>query len=487
MLSGSARLARPRLRQLTSRISSSQSLLSTVAQSSARTVGDSISIPPSTQPPSARPIETRKSQLLRTYTSLLRSTPVILLFQHINLTSQEWGAVRRELSRALAAVPASDVAGHPELYKAVHLQVLTTTIFKVALKITELYNPQAASSQGEALTHDLSKTVYDAIRALQVPPESSYAQLEPLMVGPLAALLLPAVSPAYLSAALSVLAPVPGKFPAPTRRKCPSYHDPVCQSGLAKLILFGGRVERRILDRAEVDWVAGLTGGLDGLRGQLVSILNGAGLGLTTTLESSGRSIWLALEGRKSQLEEEKTPDKHARVASPDSLTSPRPSHDATRRSPPLLQHPQPQRAWAGALDGHAADIQGGGGPWADEARLGPDPVSEFDTSLGIRLDYEACLAYVALPPLGAIVLLVLERNSDYVRFHAWQAALLFTVILVLHIVISPSSFLSWLLFFADVGLAAFLALKAYRDAENLDRFEVPFFGAVASRILDDE
>lgn len=42
--------------------------------------------------------------------------------------------------------------------------------------------------------------------------------------------------------------------------------------------------------------------------------------------------------------------------------------------------------------------------------------VSEFDTSLGLRLDYEACLAYLAVPPLGAILLLILERKSDYVR-----------------------------------------------------------------------
>lgn len=43
--------------------------------------------------------------------------------------------------------------------------------------------------------------------------------------------------------------------------------------------------------------------------------------------------------------------------------------------------------------------------------------VSEFDTSLGLRLDYEACLAYLAFPPVGAIILLILERNSDYVRY----------------------------------------------------------------------
>ncbi|KAF5122159.1 hypothetical protein E5D57_012632 [Metarhizium anisopliae] len=49
--------------------------------------------------------------------------------------------------------------------------------------------------------------------------------------------------------------------------------------------------------------------------------------------------------------------------------------------------------------------------------------ISEFDTSLGLRLDYEACLAYLALPPLGAIALLILERNSDYVRYHNNQTS----------------------------------------------------------------
>ena len=43
--------------------------------------------------------------------------------------------------------------------------------------------------------------------------------------------------------------------------------------------------------------------------------------------------------------------------------------------------------------------------------------VSEFDTSLGLRLDYEACLAYLAVPPIGAIILLIMERKSDYVRY----------------------------------------------------------------------
>ncbi|PKS05081.1 hypothetical protein jhhlp_008448 [Lomentospora prolificans] len=163
---------------------------------------------------------------------------------------------------------------------------------------------------------------------------------------------------------------------------------------------------------------------------------------------------------------------------------SPRASADFIRRSlspfqrpsPPPLQHPQPQRSWQPSLPGSY--------PSADAYREG---VSEFDTSLGIRLDYEAALAYLALPPLGAIVLLIMERNSDYVRFHAWQSALIFTAILIFHIVFSWSTFLSWVFFLADIALMAFLALRAYQDADTLDRYEVPFFGQFATRFLDDE
>ncbi|KAI1456358.1 hypothetical protein F4805DRAFT_432499 [Annulohypoxylon moriforme] len=146
--------------------------------------------------------------------------------------------------------------------------------------------------------------------------------------------------------------------------------------------------------------------------------------------------------------------------------------------SPPPLQHPQPQRNWQNTLPTAAA------GGYAPE---GGAYVSEFDTSLGIRLDYEACLAYLALPPLGAIILLILERKSDFVRFHAWQSSLLFTVIFIVHLIFSWSTFLSWVIFIADLGLMGWLALRAYRDADTLDRFEVPVFGHIASRILDDE
>ncbi|KAJ0346863.1 hypothetical protein KNSL1_006986 [Colletotrichum chrysophilum] len=193
------------------------------------------------------------------------------------------------------------------------------------------------------------------------------------------------------------------------------------------------------------------------------------------------------------------SPPERERALSPP-LASPRASGDFRRPfspynqpSPPPLQHPQPQRGWQTSLPGSY--------PSADAHREG---VSEFDTSLGIRLDYEAALAYLAFPPLGAILLLIGERNSDYVRFHAWQSALLFTAVMIFHLVfLSWSAFLSWLFFIGDVFMMIWLALKAYQDADTLDRyvhkhpkqgraltsrrFEVPIIGALASRILDDE
>ena len=130
--------------------------------------------------------------------------------------------------------------------------------------------------------------------------------------------------------------------------------------------------------------------------------------------------------------------------------------------------------------------------------------VDLFETSLPLRLDYEAMMAYLLLPPAGGVLLLLVEHKSDYVRFHAWQSSLLFSAMFVsfpnlslgsavlmgmqlLHIILIWSSILSWILFVVDLGLIGFLTLRAYRDAEVLDRFEVPFFGGLASSFVDSE
>ncbi|KAL2164728.1 hypothetical protein VTH06DRAFT_23 [Thermothelomyces fergusii] len=274
---------------------------------------------PPTKPPTARPPDTRKSQLLRSYTSLLRSTPLILIFQHNNLTAVEWAAVRRELRIALANVSARGAEDDPIASKA-QLQVIRTRIFGVALKIVEFYDPSkvppttVSTLTGEKVpvvyNHDLSEAAFRAVKEITrgdkpLPENSVYAQLAPLLTGPLAIFTLPAVSPAHLAAALGVLCPNPPAFPPPSKKKFPGYYDATAQNGLQKLLLIGGRIEDRVFDLEGINWVGGIESGVDGLRAQLVHLLQSAGLGLTSTLEGAGKSVWLTLESRRSVLEEQ--------------------------------------------------------------------------------------------------------------------------------------------------------------------------------------
>ncbi|KAK7959678.1 mitochondrial 54S ribosomal protein uL10m [Apiospora aurea] len=246
-----------------------------------------------TKPPTARRPETRKSQMIRAYTALLRSTPLMLLFQHNNLTAVEWAAVRRELRRALREVPAPiagpDGSAPVDITESIHFQVLRTRMFDVAFKVVEFFDAEEAAKLSNGYTHDLSQTAYEAIQAADTTnPNTAYAQISPLLEGPVAALTFPTVSPAHLAAALKLAA----------------------QSGLQKLLLVGGRVEGKAFDYQGVRWVGGIEGGLDGLRSQLVYMLQSAGLGITTALEGHSKGLWLALESRRSQLDEEQNPKK---------------------------------------------------------------------------------------------------------------------------------------------------------------------------------
>lgn len=94
------------------------------------------------------------------------------------------------------------------------------------------------------------------------------------------------------------------------------------------------------------------------------------------------------------------------------------------------------------------------------------EDVNMFTTSLGLRMDYEACLAYLLLPPAGGVLLLMMEHQSDYVRFHAWQSSLLFAFIFVVHVIFSWSSFISWVMVVGDVGLIGWLTWRAYLDGK---------------------
>lgn len=52
-------------------------------------------------------------------------------------------------------------------------------------------------------------------------------------------------------------------------------------------------------------------------------------------------------------------------------------------------------------------------------------------------------------------------------RFHAWQSALLFSFMFVIHIVFSWSTIMSWLLFLVDLAVIGYLTMRAYRDGKD--------------------
>ncbi|KAI4660628.1 uncharacterized protein J4E78_005332 [Alternaria triticimaculans] len=279
---------------------------------------------PPTQPPSHKPPEVRKTQLHRQYQSLLRSSPLILIFQHNNVKAVEWMSIRRELAIALRKLDAERVKnGQETLAEEVKMQVIQTNIFASALRVVEFFNPETSTmdhaqhptdprtptsaqipqtsndAEDERFTHGLSRRAYEIANNRKLKLE-----LEPLLSGPLAIVAFPDVAPQYLKTVLSILSPSKPGFPAPSRKANPDYYEPAVQAGLQKLMLLGARLEGKVFDVDGTKWVGGIAGGIDGLRAQLVHMLQGVGGSLTGALEGASKSLYFTVEGRRMDMEE---------------------------------------------------------------------------------------------------------------------------------------------------------------------------------------
>jgi len=183
----------------------------------------------------------------------------------------------------------------------IKLQVIRNGLFDAALKLADYWQQPSGEAQSDS-AHSLSETAHDAVAKKK-------HGLEPLLTGPLAIVTLPFVSTDHLKAIFSILSPN-RQFPAPKRRAVPSYYDLEVQNGIPKLMLLGARIEGRPFDVDQARWVGDIQGGLDGLRAQLVAVLQGAAAGLTSTLDSAGRTLYFTLEGRKSMLEKSSESDQ---------------------------------------------------------------------------------------------------------------------------------------------------------------------------------
>jgi ribosomal protein L10 len=255
----------------------------------------------------------------------------MLIFQHNNVKAVELMSIRRELAVALRKVDAERVKnGQDPLADEIRLQIIQTNIFTSALRVVEFFNPEddtmdhaqhptdprsqsstpipqtSNQPEDERFTHGLSRRAHEIANNRKLKLE-----LEPILSGPLAIVAFPSVAPQYLKAVMSILSPSKGDFPAPTRRANPDYYEPSVQQGLQKLMLLGARVEGKVFDVEGTKWVGGIDGGIDGLRAQIVHMLQGVGGSLTSALEGASKSLYFTVEGRRMDMEEkEKGPEE---------------------------------------------------------------------------------------------------------------------------------------------------------------------------------
>ena len=102
---------------------------------------------------------------------------------------------------------------------------------------------------------------------------------------------------------------------------------------------------------------------------------------------------------------------------------SPRPQQHAQRNIGSVLGGSSSNQRYQHSPDPNSFgndDVEAGGGSYQEGTGAaggsGRTYIDLFETSLPLRLDYEAMAAYLLLPPLGGVLLLILEHKSDYVR-----------------------------------------------------------------------
>ncbi len=104
-------------------------------------------------------------------------------------------------------------------------------------------------------------------------------------------------------------------------------------------------------------------------------------------------------------------------------------------------------------------------------------------TSLGLEENIEGVLCYV-LGFVTGIIFFLLEKESEFVRFHAMQSIIVFLSIVVLQRIFVFIPFLGWIIS-SLLGLVGFvlwilLMIKAYQG----EKFKVPIAGDLAERYM---
>ncbi|SFT23515.1 DUF4870 domain-containing protein [Paenibacillus sp. BC26] len=107
---------------------------------------------------------------------------------------------------------------------------------------------------------------------------------------------------------------------------------------------------------------------------------------------------------------------------------------------------------------------------------FGPDP-----SSTGIDPKIVGLLCYLGSFVTG-ILFLVLEKRSNFVKFHAMQSILISVVLVVINIVLGFIPFIGWLLGFLLAPLSFILWIALMLLALQGKRFKLPVIGDYAEQ-----
>lgn len=106
-----------------------------------------------------------------------------------------------------------------------------------------------------------------------------------------------------------------------------------------------------------------------------------------------------------------------------------------------------------------------------------------YDTKLGIDENKVAALSYIGIWVTGILILLI-EKENRFARFHAMQSVLVFLPLSLLVFFIAWIPYVGWVLAdfigFPAIFLVVIFAIMAYRGM----KFKIPFIGGYAYRLI---
>ncbi|OMJ17351.1 UPF0132 membrane protein [Smittium culicis] len=108
-----------------------------------------------------------------------------------------------------------------------------------------------------------------------------------------------------------------------------------------------------------------------------------------------------------------------------------------------------------------------------------PAQAQESATDLYFSEGILALLCYI-FGVISSIIVLVYEKKSEYVRYHAWQSVIFTVFVYITSFILSFSSLLMNSFIVISFFAVLYLAYRALKDSTNHDLYKLPYIGNLA-------